>query len=136
MSRLALCTLLLLGLSCLCGFRHMAPRSFLELAQMYEGDGQPETALRYYDKAVAAEPTSTDLYLARAFFLLKQGKADEGIRDLSVVIALAPDKPEGYLSRGLVRSERGEKELARQDFAMACRLGDRSGCQFLGEAPR
>ncbi len=133
MSRSALCVLLLVSLLCLCGFSQHGTPSYVELAQMFEANGDHEIALLCYNRAVEKAPQVADNYLSRAFFLLKEGRADDGIRDLSTFISLTPDKPEGYLSRGLVHSERNEKELARQDFSMACRLGDQSGCTFLGE---
>ena len=129
MNRLA-CVLLLASLL-LTGFQHQDARTAVELAQMYSYRGDNVTALAIYDRAISLEPRNTDLYLARAFFLLKQQRLDQALADLSTVITLQPDQPHGYLSRGLVYLDHDMAEQARADFTRACQLGDVSGCQFM-----
>jgi regulator of sirC expression with transglutaminase-like and TPR domain len=91
-----------------------------------------ERALHYFGNAIAAAPESPDPYLARTFFLLKLDRRKEALADMERVIAMQPDKAQHYVTRGMIYSDAGEKSRAESDFAEACRLGDQSGCVFVG----
>lgn len=104
--------------------------SLLELAGMYVARGNVATALDLFARAIAAEPTNISAYEARAFYYLKLERPEDALDDFSAVLALAPKYVAGYLSRGLVYSQLGQSDKARADFAMACTLGDNSGCSF------
>lgn len=116
------------------GFAGRDPASYsdADLAQMYAARGMNDRALQYFGNAVAAAPDSPDPYLARTFFLLKLERREEALADMERVIALQPDKAQHYVTRGMIYSDAGEKHRAEKDFAEACRLGDRSGCLFMG----
>ena len=120
----------------LCGFAYKGARSYAELAQMFVAQGRYDDAVTFFDKAIAMEPKNPELYQHRAFFYLKLERFDLGLRDLTTVIELQPDKAEGYLSRGLVHSDRNQRGMAEADFRKACELGDTSGCAFLTQSER
>lgn len=116
------------------GFAGRDPASYSDsdLAQMYAARGLNDRALHHFGNAIAAAPDSPSPYLARTFFLLKLNRREEAIADLERVIALQPDKGQHYVTRGMIYSDAGDKERAEKDFTEACRLGDQSGCLFIG----
>ena len=125
--------ILFFSTTCLTGFYHQGAKDYVEMGQMLVAEGLNDAALSYFTKAINLEPKNTDFLLTRAFFLLKLNRHSEALTDLTAIIDLQPGVAEGYLTRGLVYSELGQKDLARGDFSAACRLGDQGGCAFMGE---
>jgi tetratricopeptide (TPR) repeat protein len=119
---------------CMTAFRNTpGALRYAEMADKYVADGQPELALEYYSKAVAAEPEKSLHYTTRGFFLLKLKRYDEALNDFSAAIKIEPKSPSNYLTRGLVQSELKREKEADADFASACKLGSSDGCSFSGQ---
>ncbi|MBB6091626.1 putative PEP-CTERM system TPR-repeat lipoprotein [Povalibacter uvarum] len=58
--------------------------------------------------------------------LTGQGKSDEAIALLDAVLKEAPEAPQAFLVRGVIRAKRGEFELAEQDLQQARQSGQGS----------
>ena len=103
---------------------------YLKSAEKLQTMGRNDLALRFFDKAIAAEPKLAPAYRSRGFIYLQQGKSDLALDDFNRLIELAPE-PANYLTRGLALSQRGDKERAASDFRKGCELGDAGACELL-----
>jgi len=103
---------------------------YLKSGEKLQTMGRNDLALRYFDKAIAADPSLAPAYRSRGFIYLQQGKSDLALSDFSRLVELTPEEPAGYLTRGLALSQRGEKGRAASDFRKGCELGDAGACEL------
>lgn len=81
----------------------------------------PQQAVIYLDKAIAAQPDYAEAYLRRGLALSDLGRYDEAFDDLTKSIRLAPT-PSAYAYRGLVSLRMGNLLGARKDVDHALEL--------------
>lgn len=93
-----------------------------DLANAAFAEGDFETSLQHYTKAIEANPDSAILFAKRANVLLKMNKPLSAIRDCDRAIYINPDSAQGYKFRGRANRLMGKWLEAHQDLAMACKL--------------
>ena len=96
--------------------------------------GRNDLALKFFARAIAADPGLAPAYRTRGFLYLQQGRNDLALDDFSRVIELSPQDPANYLTRGLALSQLGEQERAAADFRKGCDLEDAAACDLLRES--
>jgi tetratricopeptide (TPR) repeat protein len=87
--------------------------------------GLYEEAASLLDEAIKLWPIFPRVLLTRAHALMKLGRSDDAVHDLTQAISLAPFFSEAYYQRGLIYEGRGQPELAKADFETATRLRNR-----------
>jgi len=91
-------------------------RSLEARAEAYEYLGMADLAAKYYEDAIANDPSFTLAYLARAGFYLEQKKMELALEDTQSAIRLNPNIPRAYSTRGFVHIELGNFDEAIKDF--------------------
>lgn len=81
--------------------------------------GDYETAVRYFDGAIAANPKSADAYLWRGHARAHMGKRTQAAEDYTRAQVLRPGGPEPTYALGYLRAEEGRPEEAIRLFTMA-----------------
>lgn len=105
------------------------------LAYLDSETGSPEASIAQIEQVLAGdeigESTRAVLISQRGLLALRQGRADDAIRDLSTAIERLDDRPvslgRAHLNRGLVRLERSDPDGAEHDFALAAAAFARAG---------
>ena len=85
-----------------------------ELAVLEDLSGNPESALREIDAALALDPSRESLRVDRAMMLARAGRVEEAVRSLEEFLARAPSGPDAERARGLL-AELSRGTLARED---------------------
>jgi tetratricopeptide (TPR) repeat protein/serine/threonine protein kinase len=117
------------------------------LARAYRGRGERFLAKKDYDQALndfrlaveqfpalaeSLKPRVAVAHAGRAYRLAAgngrdKEKLDEALKAADQAISIAPDDPEGYAARGLVRLKQGESTAARSDYDKAVVIAKRTG---------
>lgn len=79
-------------------------------------------ALVDFDTAMRKDQSFVPAYFGRAAALAEMGRYDEALASAQAGVALAPDKPDSYVSRAGIHVMRGETVLAKADLAKALGL--------------
>ena len=89
-------------------------QAILEKANALKQDGQLEAALKYYDQAIATEPTAYLAFYQKGEILAGQNKNNQAIAHYQKSISLNPQFPWSYNSLGLVylRTQNFEKSIS------------------------
>ncbi len=101
--------------------------SILDLATLWRGNGAPELAVEYCQKAVNSEASSGRLWAALGMAQLEAGNASAGIRSLEKAIAMEPNDVESRTRAGIALALRGDLEEAAGHLREAVRLKPDSG---------
>ena len=102
----------------------LEPNSFVPFvlrAIVYAGKGEPELAIKDYDRAIELNPRA-DFYNNRGNALRKTRAFDLAIADLDQAIKLEPNYSSAYWTRGLIYRDKGDKEKAADDYKKALSL--------------
>ncbi len=75
-------------------------------------------AVKYYSRAVMANPGYYEAYLERGAAKVRLKQIEEGVVDLSISILLAPKQPFGYFNRGMAYLQLEELDKACADWKM------------------
>lgn len=84
--------------------------------------GQYAGAVAEYDKALAAAPDLTAVYLNRARAYERLGRLREAVADYAAVLSRDPRAADAYLGRGALLLSNGDPARALDDFTAAIRL--------------
>jgi hypothetical protein len=95
----------------------------LGLAEAWDGDLQSSIAA--FDRAVAAAPRSAFTYLNRGLAHRRGGDLDRALADLDKAVRYAPRDARAYYNRSVVLRARGETRRARADEIRAIELDAR-----------
>jgi tetratricopeptide (TPR) repeat protein len=99
------------------------PEGHSNYANYLEITGKSDSALKQYEISIAQNPDAFIPYMNRAKIYVRLKKWDLALADFSKGIALKPENPDPYLQRAQCYLEMGDKVKARQDAAMAQKLG-------------
>ncbi len=90
-------------------------------ADCIEQQGDPESAIVEYTRAIELESTEPLFYLRRGLILAQQNKNREAIRDMSSAIQIRPGYSEAWYWRGMIKYRSGE--MPCDDLNQARNLG-------------
>jgi tetratricopeptide (TPR) repeat protein len=97
-------------------------RAYLSRGSAYWTSGQPEAAIKDYDKCIALNPRYAKAYVGRGNVYSGQGHYDEALRDYDHALKLNPDLADAYNGRGSVFGYKGQVDAAIRDFNRAIQL--------------
>ena len=80
--------------------------------------GDNAAAIADFSQSLAVQPNNSRAYLARASAYAADGNSTNALADVTEAIARDPRNPEGFLLRGRLNQQKGEHQLAVQDYAM------------------
>ena len=80
-----------------------------------------DTALHYYEEAIAVDDSLTPAHSSRCYILNETGRVDEALISCDTALRLDPDHAPTYAIRASIRADRGERRAALADFAEAIR---------------
>ncbi len=92
------------------------------LAVRLATDGRSESANSAFTSALAIDPDSARLLYNYGSFLVSQGRFLEGLAALDRGIRAGWDNADASVNRGVARWELGDRDGARDDFAVALRF--------------
>lgn len=94
----------------------------VHLARAYSALYDYPTALRYADMAVAADTTSASSLSLRGTVHYNLDQKEEALADMNHAVAIAPDDPDTYASRGWLKELYSDCQGALDDFSTALAL--------------
>jgi hypothetical protein len=106
-------------------------------AQMSDGlssawEGDLDSALASFDRAIEIAPRSSAAYLNRALAWRRRGNLDRALADLDRAVRYSPRAARYYYHRSLVLRQRGDQRRARADEERAVELDPRYGVAVRG----
>jgi Tfp pilus assembly protein PilF len=93
-----------------------APQAYFSLGIVFGESGQLDTAIAYYNKAIALNPAYYEAYENRGYIFEKMEQLDKAIDDYNQVIAMKPSRYRAYYNRGAVFGEMGQFDRALVDY--------------------
>jgi tetratricopeptide (TPR) repeat protein len=99
-------------------------RTYNNRGNAYSDKGDYNQAIRDYSEAIRRQDRTmqSDFYLNRAGTYQEMGAWDKAIADCDQAIRINPTDGNGYMTRGRVRSAKGDYREAASDFEKATRL--------------
>ncbi|KAK0420731.1 hypothetical protein QR680_014849 [Steinernema hermaphroditum] len=97
-------------------------KSLIEQASDAYGQGDPTSALAFYDQAVLIDPTNHVLYANRSAILLKLDRPKEAVQQANYSIQLNPRWPKAYFRKGEALKATEEFEKAILAFCQGLQL--------------
>jgi len=95
----------------------------LDCAQNFIDNGDYDSAVKEYNKAIESDPNNTELYLARGMIYTRPGaQHEQGIKDLTEAIRLDPDCANAYCYRGMAYVLSNQHDQGFQDLNKAIAL--------------
>ena len=91
-------------------------RAYNNRGNAYLARGQPDVAVRDYDKAIDLKPGDAKAYNGRGSAYSALGRYDEALRDYDQAIKLKPDFADAYSGRGSVHAAQGQVDAAIKDY--------------------
>lgn len=96
------------------------------LASIAARNGDIVSADKYYDEAIAADPTYSEPYFGKGVMLLKQGKRDEAFASYNKAIELDPVYVAAYNNLGSMMHDEGNNKEAERYFLKAISINKAS----------
>jgi serine/threonine-protein kinase len=94
----------------------------MTLAQIYNGTGRYEQALKEVEKAFALDSVNAEVYRLKAFIYENLGRFHEAEKTYKQAIALRPDYWDGYNNLGFFYFQRGRYDEALTQFQQVVAL--------------
>lgn len=101
-------------------------RAERSLEQAEEFFKKLKATVKYYDRAIAVDPSEVDLYYERGVAHWQLGNYDEAIRDFTVIARMNPGVEDGFVNRGGVHLSMEEYHAAMKDLEAAININPRS----------
>jgi hypothetical protein len=95
-------------------------------------EGDLDSAIESFDRAIELEPRSSAAYLNRALAWRRRGDLDRALADLDRAVRYSPRGARFYYHRSLVLRQRGDNKRARADEERAVALDPRYGVAVRG----
>jgi Flp pilus assembly protein TadD len=89
------------------------------LAQAYDRQGKPELAYQSYSRAIDADASAEDSYIALAEFASTHGNNDYGLQVLARGLLRLPKSPVMRFEQGVLWAMKGDRSLAESCFQQA-----------------
>ena len=96
--------------------------SSMQLAEIYNAQGQDDLALDYYNNAVNIDDASDEAHYARGLFYQKRGKNEEAMKDYQRTIDLNASHYLAYYNAGNILAQNGNYPSAIDHFEICIRL--------------
>ncbi|MEO7177803.1 MAG: tetratricopeptide repeat protein, partial [Allosphingosinicella sp.] len=84
--------------------------------------GELDSAIAAFDRAIALAPRSAPAYLNRGLVYRRKGELDRARADLDRAVRLAPGAARGYFQRSLLLRQQGKEAAAKADAERALAL--------------
>ena len=104
--------------------------SYRNLGVFFEATGESTKALEHFAKAANVTPRDSHNHVRLGIVLLKLKRYREAVNSFTTVIKLNPKYSRGYYYRGRAQARLSRFQLAKQDYARACRLSSTSTAQI------
>jgi tetratricopeptide (TPR) repeat protein len=89
---------------------------------MYSEEGEYDTAISEFNKALEVQPLAAETYNNRGITYSKMGQHDLAVADFTKALEIEPDMAKALYNRGLTYAAKGQYELALQDFNRSLEL--------------
>lgn len=99
-----------------------AANLWFESALLLDMSGEHESALPFYDLALAAQPQKAEAWYNRGIALYELGRYEEAIVDYKQAIEVQPDKFDAWHARGIALRKLGQYQEAIENYDHAIRL--------------
>lgn len=99
-----------------------AARAYVERGKLYARQGQLDSAIADYSKAIEIKPSFAIAYSNRGAAYGQQKKLQQAVDDCTQAITLKPDYSASYNNRGTAYNLLGKKNLAVADYSKAIEL--------------
>jgi Flp pilus assembly protein TadD len=109
------------------------PVALARLGDVHFRQGQHETAIPLYWRAIELAPDDVDSFNDLGLSLHYAGRSDEAVGVLEEGVQRGPDYPRIWLTLGFVQLHRGERQAAAEALVRARDLGSETG---VGEEAR
>src|SRR5262249_45024908 len=87
----------------------------------YSQQGDPDTAIRHYSRAIQADPSRAEAYARRGDVYAQKGALREALADYNEALRLKPQSAEIYLTRANIHQAAGRLQEALADVNEAIR---------------
>src|SRR5438876_2008493 len=87
----------------------------------FSQQGDTDTAIRHYSRAIRANPARAEAYARRGDVYAQKGALDKALADYNEALRLKPQSPEIYLTRANVHQAAGRLQEALADANEAIR---------------
>lgn len=98
-----------------------------ELIELLFNEGREEDCIRLLDKAMMEAPEDYPLVIKRAQALFKSGRLEEALKDSERVVEGNPEMASAWSIKGIVESDMGLRERARESLERALSLDPEDG---------
>ena len=96
---------------------------YVNIGFYYQGKGEYEKSIAYFDKALTLDPNEPLSYSNRSYSKLKICDLEGALKDVNRSIELYPANSYAYRNRALIYLEMGQKTKACEDLQRAIDLG-------------
>lgn len=109
-------------------------RMWIELAKLSQRFNRSDTALKYYELALAMQPDDPKAMASVGFELAQAGRKREALARFNRVVELAPDWAEAHFDRGFLLQELNDPQAALAAFDRAIALNPKHDRAHYGKA--
>ncbi len=96
---------------------------YVNIGFYYQGKGEYEKSIAYFDKALTLDPNEPLSYSNRSYSKLKIGDLEGALKDVNRSLELYAANSYAYRNRALIYLEMGQKTKACEDLQRAVDLG-------------
>lgn len=96
---------------------------YVNIGFYYQGKGEYEKSIPYFDKALLLDPNEALSYSNRSYSKLKIGDLEGALKDVNRSLELYSTNSYAYRNRALIYLEMGQKTKACEDLQRAIDLG-------------
>jgi tetratricopeptide (TPR) repeat protein len=89
---------------------------------LHERFGEPQMALKQYERVIALDPETAFVHEAMAGLAMRLGQMDRALEEAQEVVRLEPNDPKSYIVLGRVRLARAEMAEASEAFDQALKV--------------
>lgn len=107
-----------------------AAQPYLDLAEVYLAQGDPEQAIESYTQALQINPQEAPIYFKRGNAYLELGDPARASWDFATAYTLDPNFYAAFFNHGMVNLASGRPELALPDFTEAIRIEPEDGMAY------
>lgn len=104
-------------------------KSHYYLALVYYDQKLVSDAVRELTEAVKIQPDFEDARIALGTALINLEQADKAREHFEAVLAKSPENAAAIYGLGLVERDLGNKDVAKEHFKKACKLGSKKACR-------
>jgi tetratricopeptide (TPR) repeat protein len=95
---------------------------YREMGRLFASEGDDETAILTYDKAVAIKPDDYKLWYSKGLALKNLNRYKEAVASFEQAVKIQPDNPDAWNLRGIILDDIGRYEEAINSFDQALKI--------------